>query len=42
MILVICRPHPGVTPEQLRPYLSDEMDTLRQLRASGQLHEANS
>jgi hypothetical protein len=40
MILVISRPRPGVTPEELRPHLSVEMDTLRQLHACGQLHEA--
>jgi hypothetical protein len=39
-ILVICRPHPGVTLAEMSPYIPAETTALRELRATGQLDEA--
>ena len=41
-ILVICRPHEGVTPGQIAAQAPAEMAALRQLIADGRLLEAYS
>ena len=38
--LVVCRPRPGVTREQIAPHGPDEMAALQSLKATGVLLEA--
>ena len=40
--LVLCRPRPGVTREQIAPHGPDEMAALQALKAGGGLLEAYS